>query len=309
MPNAGPLWNIDWLNANSQRRYPLHDEAGLLDTTGSFKIPNEFLVDLLWPVHADPSIDPTKFHIAAIGIFGTGVTVAIAYDGDVIGSTAIDSTTFARNNAYPILGSGDFHDTVGKIVVGSLEELLKSAGSFQFDLANGRLVPTVIRPDVRGVSAIFVQNGDDLSDPIQDDVILQAGRNFLINYVTGLPGEPNRIVLSAIDGAGLNDDCECNENADLPCIKTINGIEPDGSGDFTLLGDDCLELQTIANGIELVEQCAKPCCGCDELTIVQDALNQLSNGVFSLENLASRLEASLQVISTNLLSSKSGTTQ
>jgi hypothetical protein len=309
MPAAGPILHIDWLNENSQRRYPLSEEAGLLDTTGSFRIPHEFLVDLIFPVHADPSIDPSKFHVIGIGIFGSGVTVSLGYDGSVIGSVSIDAVTFARNNSYFIHGSGDFADTVGKIVVGSLEEVLKSAGSFQFSLSNGRLESTVIKPDIRGVSALYVKNGEDVSDAIQDDIVLQAGRNFLINYVTGPGAEPNRIVLSAIDGAGLNDDCDCNENADLPCVKTINGVAPDGSGDFTLLGDDCLELQAIANGIELLEKCAKPCCGCDELEIVNTALNQVSSQVFSLEELASRLETSMNALETQLLSSKSGTTQ
>ncbi len=309
MPPAGPIWNIDWLNTNSQRKYPLSEEAGVRDTSDSFSIPNDFIVDFIWPVHADPTIDPTLFHVAAIGIFGTGVAVSIGYNGTVIGNVSIDATTFQRNTTYFVQGAGDFFDTVGKIVIGSLETLLENAGSFQFDISNGRFEPTVIRPDVRGVSALYLRNGEDLSEPIQGDIVLQAGRNFLINRVAGPGAEPDRIILSAIDGAGLNQDCDCNENATLPCIQTINGIAPDENGDFALLGDDCLELQAIANGIQMVDNCSRPCCGCDELQVVLNAVQTFANQVFALEQLASQIEGRMEVIQTNLLSSKSGTTE
>lgn len=309
MPPAGPIWNIDYLNANSQRKYPLSEEAGLRDTSDSFSLPNDFLVDFLWPIHADATIDPSLFHLAAVGIFGTGVTISIGYDGAVIGNVSIDATTFQRNTTYFVQGAGDFFDTVGKVVVGSLETLLENAGSFQFDVVNGRFEPTVIRPDVRGVSAFYIRNGTDLSEAIQGDIVLQAGTNFLINRVPGPGAEPDRIILSAIDGAGLNQDCDCNENATLPCIQTINGIAPDENGDFALLGDDCLELQAIANGIQLADNCSRPCCGCDELQVVLDAVQTFANQVFALEQLASQIEGRMEMIQTNLLSSKSGTTQ
>jgi len=305
---AQGIWQVDWLNANSQRKYPLHEEAGLTDISGSLKIPNDFLVDLIWPVHADSTINPALFHVIGIGIFGTGVTLAIGYSGVVIGSVSIDSATFTRNQTFIIQGTGDFFDTVGKVVVGSLENISKSAGSFTFDLANGRLETTVIKPDIRGVNAFFLKNGSDLVGPIQGDVILQAGSNFLLNLFPGLPGEPDRVVLNAIDGAGLNQDCECDENATLPCIKTINSIEPDSNGDFTLLGDDCLALEAISGGIQLTDDCAKPCCGCEELSVVESTLNFMVDQVQSLENLASKLEAAIMVTQTNLLSSKTGTT-
>lgn len=302
------IWNQDWLNQNSQRKYPLSEEAGLKDTTSSFTIPNDFLVDLIWPVHADVSIDPSLFHVVGIGIYGSGVTLAIGYDGVVVGSVSIDAASFTRNQSFIVQGTGDFYDTVGKVVIGSLENVLRSAGFFSFDVANGRFEPTTIKPDIRGINSIYLQNGSDLIGPLQGDVIFQAGTNFLLNLFPGLTGEPDRIVFNAIDGAGLNQDCECDENAELPCVQTINGIAPDGVGDFTLLGDDCLSLEAIANGIQLTDECAKPCCGCEELAVVESTLSFVVDQVHSLSNLASRLEAALQVTQTNLLSSKTGTT-
>jgi hypothetical protein len=296
-------WGINWLNANSQRRYPLSEDATLVDTSSSFTLPNDLIVDMIIPVHADPSVDPTLFHLAAVTVFGTGVTIALGYDGTIIGSIAVDTVSFVPNSTFTISCSGAFFDTVGKIVVGSLDATLQSAGAFSFDLAGGRLVPTVIKPDIRGVNAIYLQNGQNISTALQDDVVLQAGRNIVLNIVT-TPGEPDRLVINAVDGAGLNQGCDCDENATLPCINTINGVAPDTGGNFTLLGDDCLLLDSIANGLQLTDQCSKPCCGCTELDIVRQAMEFMVTEVNSLENLAARLEQAMQTMETNLLSSK-----
>lgn len=292
------VWDVDWLNSNSQRAYPLSEDVSRADVTGSFRIPDELIVDLIWPAHASAGIDPSKFHVKSIGIFGSGVTIALGYDGQTIGSVSIDAATHVLNTAYFISGSGDFYDTIGKIVIGKLEAARKSSGSFQFDLANARLVPTVIRPDIRGVTSVRLKTGEDLSDPIQGDVVLQAGTNFEITFVAGSPG---RIVFSAIDGRGLTKACDCSENQDLPCIQTINGLPPDGNGNFTLEGDDCLKFEQLTNGLQLFDECSKPCCGCGELKVLEDTLRMMQNQVYSLENLGSRLEAQTTALAAGLL--------
>jgi hypothetical protein len=310
MPPVGSVWNVEWLNANSQRRYPLFEEATGKDTSDSFEIPNDFIVDFIWPVQSDPTIDTTKFHVASVSAFGTGVALSIGYDGTVIGSVAIDASAFTRGKQYLIQGLGDFEDTEGKIVIWSLDKVLDSAGVFSFDVAGARLEPTTIRPTLRGVSAVYIKNGDDISDPITGDVILEAGSNMLLQFVSAPAGESDRIQLNAIEGEGLNETCDCAEATDLPCLKTINGIGPDDAGDFALVGDDCLELNAIANGIQIEEKCAKPCCGCDELEIVkQKCVIDMTDQIYALERLASQLEGAIQQISINLLASRTGIQQ
>lgn len=304
MGNAAQgVWNVGWLNANSQRRYPLSEEANVRDTTDTFSIPNDFIVDLLWPVHADASIDPRLFHIASIAIFGAGVTVAIGYNGTVIGSASIDAAAFQPNTPFFINGTGDFFDTVGKIVIGSLKTVQQSAGSFQFDVANGRIEQTAIKPDLRGVTALYLRNGVETIGPLQDDLILQSGERVLLNLIK-VPGERDRIIINAIDGIGLNEDCNCQENQDLPCIQTINGLGPDEDGNFLLLDDECLKLQAIANGLQLNEECAQPCCGCEELKIVRDTLEFVVQSVQNIENASQRLESAIQTLQINCMQTK-----
>jgi hypothetical protein len=298
MASTPQIWDIEWLNENSQRKYPLSEGSSLRDSSGSITIPNDFLVDMIVPIHYDPTVDPLKVHILTLSVFSGGVTVTLGYNGTAIGSVTIDASTFVRNNTYFIQCTGLFFDTVAKIVVGSLTSIMKLGGSYSFLLADARLEPTVVKPDIRGVTAITLKNGDDVSAPIQNDVVFQAGRNMLMTFIagTGTLADPSRILFNAIDGQGLNADCECNEATTLPCVKTINGIDPDENGRFNLLESDCLKLQEIANGLKLADTCATPCCGCQELDVVTQTLERVQTQVNSLENLASRLEGAINVM-------------
>src|ERR1035437_7547986 len=74
-PIGSPFLNVNWDESNSQRRYPLHEGVDPWDTAHSFRIPDDFIVDLIWPVQPDPSIDPTLFHVLTISIFGNGIVV------------------------------------------------------------------------------------------------------------------------------------------------------------------------------------------------------------------------------------------
>lgn len=301
---AQGIWNVDFLNSNSQRKYPLHDNATLKDTSNTFSIPNDFIVDLLWPVHADGTVNPALFHIIGIGIFGSGVTVSLGYNGESIGSVSIDANNFSRNQSFFISGTGPFFDTVGKITIGSLDTVRKFAGSFLFTVAAGQLVPTVVKPDIRGISALYLRNGNETSDPLQNDIILQGGQRMVLNLVPGLSGEPDRIVFDAIDGVNLNTGCGCEENADLPCIKSVNGVLPDFNGNFTLQGDECLILNEIANGLQMVDECSDPCCDCRELSVVIDQANMMVTQVTSFENLLGQLAAAISTMQANLLASR-----
>ena len=295
------LANIEWLNENSFRKYPLHDDASCQDTTGAITLPNDLLVDMVLPVNVDPTIDTTLFHVLGVAVYGTGVTITLGYNGTPVGSISVDAGSFVRNQVALMTGTGVIRDSQVKLVLGSLTNTLAIPGSYVFTVAAGRLSPSVVKPDIRGVSSIVLKNGTDVSNPIVGDVVLQAGSNMLMTYIPGAGtlDDPNRIVINAIAGEGLNSDCQCSEVAALPSIKTISGIGPDNNGNFNLVGSECLKLQGIANGLSLEDPCSKPCCGCAELDVVQNTLNMVVSQLNGLENLASRLESAIAVMSIN----------
>lgn len=309
----GKVWNVEWLNQNANRNYPVSEEATAKDVSGTFTLPPNLIVDLVWPVHASMDVQTDRFYLKSIAVFGVGITIVLGYwkDGDLegkaIGSISVTRDTHTLNQSYFIAGVGDFYDSVGKIAIGSLDEVLNTAGYYNFDLAGGRLESTVMRPNLRGVTSLVIVNGEDRGDPMQGDIELIAGTNFRLVPILN-PGENPKIRFDAISGAGLTQTCDCSDKLpqDAPPIKTINGIPADANGNFNLSGDECLLFTGITNGIEATDQCSQSCCGCKELDKIVTDLEQLTLQVSTLNNLTSRLDAQITNATLNVLSSKSG---
>jgi hypothetical protein len=296
-----PVINAEWLNLNALRNYPLSEEALSEDDSGSFRLPNDFLVDFQLPIQAFALLNPANFFVSKVSIFGDNVTVTVSYfDADtseavVVGSFTVAEATFTRNQTVVLQGTGEFADSFGKAVIGDLTEIFKSAGTFNFALEGGRLETRTIEPNIRGLSGLQTIDADgDASDLIQGDVIIEAGRNFQITAVPDLTLDATRLILSAIDGFGTIDPCECE--GDLSggnAIFTINKIKPDSGGNFQLEGDDCLQPEPIENGLKLRDQCSKPCCGCAELEDLISDQDRMRDQVNSLVNTGSRLEQAM----------------
>ena len=310
MAGPGQIWNVEWPNVNSQRKFPLAQDATLVDASGSFELPADLIVDFVFPVHVatTPTVDPTLFHVSQVAIFGTGVILSFAYNGAVFSTVNIPTTGFEPYSTYPVLGADAFFDSRGWITIGKLENTLKSAGAFEFDLAGGRLLPTTIRPDIRSVTSITVSDVNGTGVPLTGDIALFAGDNFRFRVERKEdfpPRTKDRIYFEALSTDGFEEDCDCNElDESAPCIRTINGVTPSAEGAFQLTGSACIEIQTTGNGVRLVDRCSEPCCDCRELEVVATGLALLAQQVADLEYLANRLEREMNTTRINLLASK-----
>lgn len=302
------IWNQDWLSQNANRAYPLAQDATRLDATGSFTVPNDFLVGLKLPVAAGADVEPGKFFVRRIGSYGNGYTVTIGYagdDGDVDVATGVLSReAHTENQTYNLGGLGDFYDSRGFFTVGVLDAIDEQpTGFWTFDLAGGRLETDAIVPDLRGVSALIVVNGTSRSAPITGDVELVALAN--IQLVPSLVSDEDpQIGISAIQGEGLISDCGCGGPLDSPPIRRIDGISPTAAGDFTLLAGTCLEFTELANGLQLNNPCSKPCCGCPDTVAINAKLQELGDQVVTLRTFLGRLESSVQTMDSTVLSTK-----
>lgn len=291
-------WNLEWLNLNAQRAYPLTADATGTDIQAAFKLPDDFIVGLYLPIHAGVNVQPGRFFIRSIGVYASGYSVVVGYagdDGDINVATAlIARETFTPNQSYALGGLGEFSDSFGRIVIGSLTGIdAQPAGQFTFNLTGTRLETDAVRPMIRGVSSLQVQNGTALSERYYGRVILQAGRNMRITSIPSDGDSAPTIIFDAIEGAGLTEQCACLGEAAGSPIYTINGIPPDETGNFSLLGDDCLQVSEIVNGVQLNDRCSKPCCGCPELEVVTTALKELSTKANTLQNHLQRLDTQL----------------
>ena len=302
------VWAKEWLNENSQRVYPLFETATGTDSSGDFQLPTDFLVGLYFPVHAGLNIDPYQIFLRRIAIYGTGITVSLGYD-DLSGSppyvatAVIPRALHTEYNEYALAGVGDFADSVGRLVVGRLDNISKFAGSFLFDYAGGQLDPDCIQPSLRGIMRFTVRNGNEVSAPFVGDVEFAAGTNSSIEVSTS-GGDP-KIFFHAIDGAGLNADCICTNEDDLaPAIRTINSFTPDINGNFNILGSDCLTVATSAGNITFTDTCSQPCCGCQELEALTSRIEQFGDRAATFENFLRNVEVNVNEMSLNVLGSR-----
>jgi hypothetical protein len=120
------IWNQEWLNMNSQRAYPLAEDATRLDESGTFLLPDDFLLELYLPVHAGLDVRPDRFFVRSVAVYPTGCNVAIGYDADelrVVASAVIARTSHREYDSYALPGSGDFDDTLGKVVIGRFDSI------------------------------------------------------------------------------------------------------------------------------------------------------------------------------------------
>lgn len=302
-------WNIQWLNANSQRSYPLTDEATKTDTTGTLALPDDFLVSLHLPVHAGQNVAPEKFYVQSIGIYASGYVVKLGYDDGltypVAATASIDAAGHTENAVYSLAGLGNFADSDGHLVVNSLAGIAtRPPGIYSFDpLATG-IEADCVRPILRGVSSLTVVNGSDRSPAIYGHVEFVAGRNCRLQVSQN--GDVTEITISAISGEGLNEACVCEDNTDGPPIRFINGIPPNGDGNYRVVGDDCLEVRPMTNGLQLKDNCSAPCCGSAELERIVSQIDAFADGVATLNGFVTDLSSQVTQMGLIVLGSRLG---
>ena len=286
--------NLEWSNHNQQRRYPITADSTMEDLTGTFRLPDDLIVALYLPVHWGLNVAAGRFFVMKVNNQPTGVQLIIGYAGSAgdieVASALISAATHTENKVYILVGIGDFAGSRGSIVIGNLDALsAQPAGAFEFELTGSRLESDAIRPNIRAVTGLIFQNGSEQSSVMSGYVRVRAGRNTRFRVVEESGKDP-LVHWDAIDGAGLTEDCVCDEGL-APPIRTINGIPPDGAGNFRFLGNDCLEIDSGSNSLTLKDVCSEPCCGCKELEAVTQALESFGERATTLENFLVGLEA------------------
>lgn len=291
------IWNAEWPNVNSQRKYPFAQDASL--ALGNFSLQNDLIVDFVLPVNVSAAPDPTLFHLKQLGVFSAGVVLSFAYNEVIFATVNVSLNGFQPYSTYVIQGAGQFSDSKGWITIGDLEATMRYPGAYSFDVSSGRLLPSVIRPRLRTVSSLSIVNGEDVGTPLTGDIALVAGRNFRFRV------DGNTIFMDAISGAGTVSPCTCSQlDENAPCIRTLNGVSPADNGNINLLGSDCVQITPGTAELTVEDLCSKPCCDCRELNVVTQTLETVQNQLQTMESTAQRLDQELQNTQSNILASR-----
>lgn len=306
MPRS--IINIEFLNSNALRAYPLSETASRVDLTGTFTIPDDFILWLRLPINAGLNVQPGKFFIRTIAVFGAGVLITVAYDDGTedpptVATATIPKSTHTEYAQYRMPGVGDYEDAEGRIVIGSPRALKAlPPGEYTFSPENGKLEADAILPMIQYVSGLVLVNGADRSDVLRGLVELQAGDNIRLTVTDADTGTP-RIRIDAISGENLSETCVCDENEGPP-IRTIDGIGPDPvTGNFQLEGGNCVTFSPLPNGLKLTNECSPPCCDCPELASLTQELELLGSEARTVQGQVGRVETVVQNLANVILGS------
>lgn len=282
--------HADWLNQNSLRAYPFEENSSRRPSDGAgnqlpkeYALPDYLLVDFIATVPHDLY---GRMYMSQMSLAGSVMTLVFSsYDGEIVGAAVARlSQGMGQNEWVPFSGSGRYADVRGAVVIGDGARAIANIpdGAYSFGRDATALEPRCVRPAVASVSSISVvdQGGTERSPRLQGDVSLVAGENIRLRYDPSL----NAVWIDADPDAGYREECDCG--TDDTSIKTINGVS---SENVDIVGGDCVKV-TVSNGqVKIEDTCSKPCCGCEELTWLNNKANEISTAVSRLRGFADKI--------------------
>lgn len=295
------ILNVEWLNQNSGRAYPFQEDMRRRPTidgapADGYSVPNGLLLDFVMTTNFDqqPSV-----YMSSLTFTGSVVTIVIA---DASDSTplAVASATYSGEDFSPVnfSGVGKHDDIRGTAVFGNISRLseMYPDGVYSFDATETLLEARCCRPSIPCVSGIFVSNtvGSVESKRLRGDVALVAGDNVRIDYNE----ENNAIVINADSRYGYNDKCGCEAKDNRQEVLSINGIS---TSNVELEAGDCVSLEKQEGRIIISDTCSQPCCGCAELTFLNQKTNNIITSIGRLEAFSQELHMKLEDFVRNVL--------
>ena len=300
--------NAEWLNQNSQRAYPFMENMRLRPTvdgvvSGAYRIPNGLFLDMTMATSSYDS--PPTVYLSALTL-AAGIVTAVFSDeasGEIL---ATASAALPRDGTVPVnfFGTGTHDDIRGTVVFGWSDAVADGIpdGMYSYGPSETRFEPRCVRPTIPCVSGLFVSDRSGLtkSPVLRGDVALVAGRNVRLEY----DEDGNAVVIHADSNYDYNDKCDCEGDAGRTEVVTVNGISV---GNVVREGDgECVSVETSDGRIRISDTCSKPCCGCAELTFLNEKTNEISTAQSRLSAFAEQIKGSIDNLTMNVLLSDSG---
>lgn len=280
----------EFCDENMHRNYPLVDDASVTDTTGSFKLFTNLMVDMFLCVPNTAGVDLSKFYVSNITVRRFFVDITVGHDdvGPVIGSFRNIDVSAALHTSYDFVpatvdigGSlNPLYYSTGQVTIGSAQETAQNPGSWSFDYAETPISPTRIAQGLMNVQHI------EADDRLMTGVVtLKEGANVTFDVVsTGTaPDADTTITVNASLSGDVGSVDLLNDTDVLNAligryghpIVTINGLRPDATMNFGIIGEDCTQVDPLDHGVAISNPCARP-CGTEDSVIAQ-ALNDIGN--------------------------------
>jgi len=293
----------EWLNSNLLRNYPLSQSATLKSIDGAFVIPDSLMVDMKIAIPFLANFHPTNAYVSAITVYPQGFVIQLGYK-DITSIAVSDPILFSGFQEYSatyfrgvVSGLADFSQLFGTAIIGKVDSIKSYLGTFKFQLAGGRLESSVVSVGAKRISGIKVVRSEATTPVLSGQISFESGSNHSIQVTE------NTLKFNAVNGEGLQAQCECNDVQLGPCIRTINNVPGDPLGNIVVAAGDCISISNQSGGISISDSCAKPCCGCNELQVVVNDVESLSTQLSSLANQIAILTSNVQSLQATCLGS------
>lgn len=282
--------NLDFLNQNTLRAFPIREITTRSSVDDRFVIPDDFLVDLIMAIDSDVT---SRYYISEIINLPEQILISISNQaGSLIGNFTVVQNAHTLYKEYYLAPTAEFAGANAKLVVAKLDSLRSlPTGTFNFDLSDTEFETRTILPMPTGITRLVFEDDNDNLFSATGNVKMLARLNLRFRK------EGQTVYLDAGNGLGLNLICE----AAGPAIKTINHIPPTSDGNFNVSFLDCDSIEATTNGIILSDSCNKPCLGCDEISQLTDRLVSLESDLIKLRKFFDDLNATAQQLS-NIIS-------
>ena len=299
--------NVEWLNQNLLRAYPIHENA---DTTPLLKsgaaavglhIPTCLITDFAFTLAFD-EVDGTVPSLTGISHAGGGFSLEISLGNRVLTTVTVNIADHVVNSAYRVYGVGDNADCSGWIVLGDLDRAAEELpeGVYRFNAGQVPFEVSTLRMAPRGVRSITAVGKYGLKTymPLYGNVRIIAGSDISVRNDDSL----NAIWLQAESKTGYarTEPCQCGE-ASGRHVSSINGMSVDA---VQIIGDGtCISVETVNNAtdkqVKIRDTCSTPCCGCNELNFVESAVATLNHSIAVLQAYADTLNARIGELHSN----------
>jgi hypothetical protein len=278
--------NLDFLNSNTLRNFPIREGLSRTDLTSAFTIPDDFMVDLLLSASSDVTL---RAYVSRIVNMPDEIEIELSRYGTTsqIGVFSLAPQGHTRYATYYLAPSSTYSAATGKLVIGEVSSITSLPyGTFTFDQTATEVEARTIVPGLATVSRFVFKNADGTSFSVTGDVTIVAQTNTKFRQINS-----TTVAVDAGDGLGLNSECA----DDRPCLKTINNVVPDSNGNFTLTTSDCARFTALSSGtlkgLNLADSCCKPCLSCNEIGDLTQRLMQLESDMISLRTYFNNVSA------------------
>lgn len=303
--------NVEWLNQNMLRAYPVREDADvtpdLPDGTVArgIRLPTCLIADFSFTVPFD-AVSGDIPCLTGVSHAGDGFSLEISLGGSVLTTVTAEISKHAINGSYPLVGSGEYADCGGWIVLGDVARAADELpeGSYRFRPGQVPFEVSTLHMAPRGVRSITAVGKYGLKTyaPLFGNVRLIAGSDMTIRA----DAPNNALWLDAESGTGYErtDKCTCGQSEGGRVVRRINGMDV---ADVVIVGDGaCLTVsqQNTPPTVMIRDTCSTPCCGCSELNFVESAVATINRSIAVLNGYAEKLRERVEELNTNLQTTK-----